>query len=353
MFQTFLNTVVGANQLLEQNPRTIVQMAETCWYNASQRRPSNPALRLPPVARNYGLRAPSSWDHLIYAYMIESTRAGEIFRKVSALYKSGAQLPPPSTPTRQFWFMADSVILSPPQTICVWTSASRTPEEEEASRHALYRNTFGRGLSSADENRQAGLAQSSTPDFFANLEAFLGEAWRGMVQVRSPQGLRDTNHQKLASLATDLANQLVTMRERTSLTLEEFRAVAIASMLHVVLSVNSQVVTDLGAAAVSSAERLALMGKKCGIAPNPRANALFEISRPLSAILRSVESGAFNDVRGARWLCSDPGLQDLFETAIGLYHEAVGKDLTARKTDVVALPTHVRGRRVLALPNPY
>jgi hypothetical protein len=352
MFTPCLNSEVRADQLLREHPRTIIQMAETCWYNAAQRPPLYPMPRLPPVAQNYRVLAPSSWDHLIYAYMIESTHICEIFRKVSALYKSGAQLPPPSTASRQFWFMADSVILSPPQAICVWTSASRTPEEEDASRHVLYRNTFAHGLSSADENRHAGLAQSSTPDFFANLEAFLGEAWRGIVQQRSPQGLKDTNHQKLASLATVLSNQLVTWRERTNLTLEEFRAVGFASMLHVVLSVNSVVVTDLGATAVSCAERLALMAKRCGIAPNPRANALFEISRPLSAILKSLELGYFNDVLGARWLCSDRGLQDLFETVIGLYPEAVGKDLAARKTDSVALPANVRGRRVLALASP-
>jgi hypothetical protein len=353
MFQTFLNDVVRANQLLRQNPLTIVQMAETSWHNASRRRPQNLFLQVPPLAQNYGHAVPSSWDHLIYAYMIESTRVCEIFRKLSALYKSGAQLPPPSIASRQFWFMADSVILSPPQAICVWTGASRTPEEEEASRHALYRNTFAREFSGADENRRAGFAQSSTPDFFAKFEAFLGEAWRGIVQARSPQAQRDTNHQKLASLAMDLSNQLVTMRERTSLTLEEFRAVAIASMLHVVVSVNSQVVNDLGANAVSSAERLALMGKKCGIAPSPRAPALFEISRPLSVILRALESGAFNDVPGARFLCSNGNLQDLFETAIGLYNEAVGKDLTARKTDVVPLPAIARGGRLLAAPASY
>lgn len=114
MFTPCLNSEVRADQLLREHPRTIIQMAETCWYNAAQRPPLYPMPRLPPVAQNYRVLAPSSWDHLIYAYMIESTHICEIFRKVSALYKSGAQLPPPSTASRQFWFMADSVILASP-----------------------------------------------------------------------------------------------------------------------------------------------------------------------------------------------------------------------------------------------
>ena len=192
--------------------------------------------------------------------------------------------------------MADSVILSPPQAICVYgPAASRTPGRGGRIQARPVPEHVCAWIKQRGRKPARRVSPNPPPPTSSQISRrSLAKRGAASSSNEAPQGLKDTNHQKLASLATVLSNQLVTWRERTNLTLEEFRAVGFASMLHVVLSVNSVVVTDLGATAVSCAERLALHGQAMRDRPEPRANALFEISRPLSAIYEICRESAIS-----------------------------------------------------------
>jgi hypothetical protein len=366
MFHQYVNNAALAANVLSEHPALIIERAEFCWEdvraivgNAVVRNPATamPNVPLPVLGRGQVRRPgpqPDSWDHLIYAFLIENTGIFDILRKAAELYKSSAQLPPARPLAKQFWFMVENVVFSPPATICVLRTAIKSSDETE-QRHALYRDTFGLELDRTEpgpHGRAQGPRETSS-EFVRALETFLHEAWRGIVQQRSATGVRDINYRKLAISASALHDYMIARRERTDLTLEEFRAVAIMSLLHTALSFNSAVVTALGADAFNCAERLAFIGKLCGIAAHPRANSLFEISRPLSGLLRFVEAGAFSTVPGAQNLCRIQGFQDLVETVVGLYPEAMGRGLARRDAEIVALPVNPKlQRRLFALQAP-
>jgi hypothetical protein len=212
-------------------------------------------------------------------------------------------------------------------------------------------------LSCSKENTQNYHPRTpATPngDLISNIGTFLHETWRAIVQARpGSTGPKDVNYQKIVSSANAIRNQLITQRKRSDLSLAEFRAVGIMSLLEVAVDDDTAVVGDLNATSTSPAERLRLIGEQCGIAPNPQAAALFEIAPHFSTLLRFIEANLFNNVGFVEKLCKKTVLIDEVEPVIGLYREALGNDLTASGTEVVNLSAIPRLRRAaLALQGP-
>src|SRR5947209_2572283 len=108
MFHLCLNNARWARNVLREHPAVIVDRAEFCWEDV-RRVIGNPLNAMPavPLAR-LGRRLlpppaprPNSWDHLIYAYIIENTGIFDILEKAGALYKSGGRLPPAGPAARR------------------------------------------------------------------------------------------------------------------------------------------------------------------------------------------------------------------------------------------------------------
>jgi hypothetical protein len=79
---------------------------------------------------------------------------------------------------------------------------------------------------------------------------------------------------------------------------------------------------------------------------------LFEIAPYFSSLLQLVETNEVSNSAQAERLCKDRPYCDLAAKVIYLYPKAMGRDLTARRTEVVAFPANVRVQRALALQAP-
>jgi hypothetical protein len=297
---------------------------------------------------------PDHRDHLVYAYLIEKTGIFEIFRRASELHKSGVGMLTRSNDGQRFWRMADNLIFSAPSQNTVWDLACQIDRDEQARRRLLY-STFGFELTASEPPAQGNIRQASTAsnrEFIANFEAFGYEVWRGIVNRNNNAGANDTNYEAIVTQAKWLQHSLQTMRQRSSLSLEEFRAVGVMSLLHLAVSFNSSVVKDFNAEANEPADRLDRIGQRVGIAANPNARALFEIAPYFSSLLQLVETNEVSNSAQAERLCKDRPYCDLAAKVTYLYPKAMGRDLTARRTEVVAFPANVRVQRALALQAP-
>jgi hypothetical protein len=354
--------------LLRAHPLEIAALVENRWRERAGEVGASPEFAWPEstiqqvLIRDFDkrlitpaeLKQAELWPHLIYAYLIENTGIFEIFQKLSELYRLDSRLPPLKNDSRRFWFMVDSLIFSAPPPMTVLSAGALRGSDEQLERQALYRKVLNLELSNSKENAQH--YQSRTPgtptgDLISNIGAFLHETWRGIVQARPGSiGSKDVNYQKIVSSANAIRNQLSTQRERSDLSLAEFRAAGIMSLLEVAVSDNTAVVEDLNAMSSSAAERLRLIGKQCGIAPNPRAAALFEIAPHFSVLLRFIETDVFKDAGSVETLCKERILIDRVEPVISLYREALGNELTASGTELVAFPGNPRVRQRLLAP---
>ncbi len=187
-------------------------------------------------------------------------------------------------------------------------------------------------------------------EFVSHFEAFGTEVWRGIVIRKNTTRANDTNYEAIVMHATWLHDMLKSKRQRSNLSLEEFRAAGITSLLHLAVDFDTAIVKDFKAEASDPGERLDRIAGRVGIAANPNARALFEMAPAFSKLLRFIELGQIRDAASAERLCRLSPLCDWTAKVINLYSETTGRDLRVRRTEVVALPVQPRiQRRFLAL----
>jgi hypothetical protein len=262
-------------------------------------------------------------------------------------------MPTRSKESERFWRMADNVIFSAPEQNTVWDLAGRMGSDEKARRRWLYSATFGVDSTAVNSQAQGQAPNGANREFIENWEAFGREVWRGYVNRNNTAGENDANYEAIVSHANSLRDTLRTRRQRGSLSVEEFRAVAVMSMLHLAVRFNSWVVKDFNAAADEPADRLERMGLQVGVAANPNARALFEIAPDFSTLLQMIETNEVSNSIQAERLCTVRPYCDLAARVIHHHRQAMGRDLTAQKTEFLAFPANPRVRqRVLALGAP-
>ncbi len=312
-----------------------------------------PPNHLPGIRLSAGHVQPTTWDHLIYAYLIENTRIFDIFSKVLETYMYSEQLETPSPASQLFWRNVEYLIYGDGLPASIWTTTSRLRRDEIANRSTVYNWFFGVDLSHAQELAAAHpypKPAAGNRDFFPTFEAFGREVWNGIMNAKNISGANPTDPVAISTAARRLYDMMATRRLNGNLSREEFRAVAVMSWLHLAVMYDSPVVVDLKATASSPEQRLAKIAERVGMTPHAKAKPLFDLAQPFSYLMQSIESAAFNDPAGAVLLYTiqPPNPVEMnAEVVIDQYSLATGRDLKATAVAVTqraATPAVVRAR---------
>jgi hypothetical protein len=334
----------AAERLLQDHPEALTALIESYWRNcaiAGSAVDAWPQPKIDRTLRDYGWQAavpPAPVrEHLIYAYLIEKTGINRIFQEASKLYASGEQLPPHGAQSQRFWRATESLFFSDPPPTTIGNTARRARSDEESQRMSLYKSVLGFELTNTGEVAPTNLRLTpleSKVNQITTFETLLHEVWLGIVNATNTSGPNDTDDAKIAYAAQSMQDEMDTLQRHGELAREEFRAVTVMSWLHLAINFNTWVVRDFRATASSAPERLSLMARQVGMTAHPKSKALFNIALPFSLLLRGIELGFFSYTLGARLLYRDPFWQGVARDIIGLYPEAMGKDVKASPVEI-------------------
>ncbi len=274
--------------------------------------------------------------HIAYAWLWETTRVVEIFRRVVESYVGGERLGIPDTVAARRWVETTEALIysdQPPGAALNVTSWVRP--DAEAVRRNSYARLLG-GLGGGDQG-PGGTTNAAFPVLFHQL---LEQVWIGITNRANTSGANPTDDATIAEKARRLFEMLTARRRSGNLLREEFVAVTSMAWFHLTLGFDSPVIVSLTAQAPSPAERLQQVGSRVDVAPDPRTVSLIELAEPMSDLLRLIERGVFNDEAGAALLYADPALRGLAQEVINHWTAVTGRDARAVPTraEVTALP---------------
>jgi hypothetical protein len=307
--------------------------------------PGTPA----PVVNIVGLYPPRLWDHLIYAYMVENTRAYEIFRRVLEEYAFGERLGVPTDASQRWLRTTEALFYRDNPPFQIYTLASWIRPDIRAVRRNAYQRMFGMDLNhGTDDNRPYPYprATAANTEFSATFEELLREVWRAIENVRNQVGANQTDVTTIANLARALFDMLRVRRQEQvgNLARDELFHVSTMDWLHLTLSFNTPIVHDLKADANSAAERLQKIGERVGLPAHSRSDSYFRLATNMSLILRELELGTFNDPTGGAPALFQTGVfQAAMQETITHWSIATGRDVKVRPVAVTApQPTPIR-----------
>lgn len=374
--QINVNPNLSGPQVFDLHPMQLSRYLEETWINR-ELPPVLPApggLEVPALL--WGQEATSNivppppagviWDHLIYGYMVENTRAYEIFRRVLEEFLYGERLGTPTEPTQRWLRTTEQLFYSSPPPFQIYSVTSSIRPDVRATRRNAYFRFFGMDLNhGTDDGRPYPYprAAASNSEFVATWEELLREVWRGIENVTNQSGPRPTDDAAISNLARSLNNMLSIRREEGNLTRDELHHVSTMSWFHLTLSFDSAIVQDLEAQGNSAEERLLKVGQRVGLPAHSRSGAYFRLADNMSLILRAVEAAQFNTGAGAKTLYTQPtnppppgqlSIADVMTEIIRDWTIATGRDMKARRVSVTApQPQPIRpAPRPIAPPTP-
>ena len=319
-----------------------------------------------PVASN-GTNDPTvlgvleaDWDHLIYAYLIENTRAVEIFRRVLVEYLHGEKLEVPSAKTPRGLRATVALVFRhlPSGSIGAITSGVR-PDAGAVRRNAYHR-FFGMDLNHGlDDGRAYPYlhATAANTSFVPIFEDFLREVWIAAENFRNSSGSNPKDDAAIATFARDLRDMLRTRRLAGNLAREEFWIVFTMSWFDATLRSDNAVIADLKSTAGSPEERLRKVGERVGLRPHVHSESFFSLAPRLSTLLKRIEAGDFNSPSHVGVLYAEPTSgppnpvrKDMLDI-INQWSIATGRDMKARRTMVTARTATATRRPLVASGN--
>jgi hypothetical protein len=293
----------------------------------------------PRAAAALGFTRLLRWDHLIYAYMIESTRIYEIFRRVLQEFLLGEQLGSPDAEVQSWLRNTEEAFYRDPPRFFITSLTSQIRPDLIATRRNAYYRLFGMDLIHGKGDGQSypyEKAKVANTDFVATFEEFLREVWVGIVNALNTSGENPTDNEAIAALATKLHDMLRSRRVGGNLSREEFLFVSMMAWFHLTVEFDSPIVSIVQADAASPEQRLQKIGERVGLAAPARTKSFFDLADPLSFLLTEIETGVFNSAAAVSALYTAGPLQDILRTIITHWSLATGQDLKTRKTTVVA-----------------
>lgn len=345
--------------VLGLHPMQLARYLEEAWINRSTGPvlPAPTALEVPSALRDQeassGLPAPAPgviWDHLIYAYMVENTRAYEIFRRVLEEFVYGERLGTPSDATHRWLRTTEQLFYSDNAPFQISSLTSWIRRDLGATRRNQYFRKFGMDLNhGTDDNRPYPYprAAASNTEFVATWEELQREVWRGIENFSNTSGARPTDDATIANLARTLNDMLNVRRQDGNLTRDELSHVSTMSWFHLTLSFDSPVIEDLEAQGNSAEERLLKVGQRVGLPAHSRSGAYFRLADNMSLILRAIEAAQFNTAAGAQTLYAPPPpppappptppiIREVMTDIIRDWSLASGRDMKARRVSMTA-----------------
>lgn len=286
--------------------------------------------------------------HVIYAYLIENTRAFEIFDRVMREYAVGERFETPD-PQTALWLRTTEALFHrdlPSGNTMALTSWQR-PDLRSIRRNTYYR-LLGLDLNHGlDGNRAYPFEKpiAANRDFVPVFEAFLREVWRGVQNAQNQSGSNETDDSAIADHVRRLREMLSVRRRNGNLVREEFWSVVTMSWFHLTLAQDTPIVRALKAEATSANERLQKIGERVGVPVHARADNMFNMAIPISNVLTFIETdpGAAN-VAGAPGYYlpggPNPQLPTDMRTIITHWSAATGRDIKAARVSTgPALPS--------------
>jgi hypothetical protein len=291
--------------------------------------------------------SPLPWDHLIYAYLVESTGIVEILGEVVRRYAVGETLNAPTTVQTLAWARAtEELFFRDPPLFHIGGLTSQLRPNARFNRWNAYWRMFGWDLpqaitDGADGQRWKQDAGATANTRFLELwTELLGQVWMAIENENNTAGANPTDATYIAYLCRTLSEMLQLRRRSGMLAREEFAYVTMLSWFHLTVEFNTAVVRDLHADAGdpgNPADRLAAIGSRVGITPPRQAREMFELADLLSPILWFIELGQFSTTVGApllftRGIANPVVAQDMMRV-IDMWQSATGqgvKDLAVR-----------------------
>jgi hypothetical protein len=287
--------------LFRVHPGTLLRGLE--HFYATRRPVATPDYRFPVTPAAYGALLLEGginaslinlrWHHLAYAYMVENTRAFEIFDRVVREYEGGERFETPD-PDTALWLRTTQALFFQElgsDYIGSLTNVIR-PDSRAIRRNAYYR-LLGLDLNHGlDGNRPYPFDKPSAAnrDFVPMFESFLREVWRGSVNALNTSGPNDTDNSIISDTVRLLRDMLLLRRINGNLLREEFWAVTTLSWFHLTLMEDTPIVRALKAQAESPAERLRKIAERVGMPMHARADDYFNMAFPLATVLSFIEA---------------------------------------------------------------
>lgn len=288
---------------------TTFDLPKPAAQNGQEIAPSGIVATNPDVFNNqvFTITAPGLiWDHLSYAYVIESTGAFEVFAEVIRRLVIGETLDTLSKDGLRWVRATEELFFRDPPLFSIGGVVSDVRPDDRVNRRNCCWRMFGMDLPHPIPSRwvgPAGGAESAwktdigsgvNADFRTKWTELLRQVWLGIENARNETGPNATDREYVAFLATAIKDMLNNRRRGGQLAREEFVHVSTMAWFHLTLESDTPIVRDLKAEATSAADRLARIAQRVGMQPAARARELFELAELMSALLRAIELGTFD-----------------------------------------------------------
>ncbi|WP_329241331.1 hypothetical protein OG223_01840 [Streptomyces sp. NBC_01478] len=306
---------------------------------------------LPPApATGIDTGAALPWDHLIYAFLVESTGVAEILREVVRRYVVGETLEAVSDTTYSWVRATEELFFRDPPLFSVTGTTSALRPDPLVNRRNAYWRMFAMDLPHQPRGIP-GQPWKSDVGASANLRfgevwiELLRQVWVAFVNDSNSVGANPTDAGYIAYLCQTLSEMMGMRRRAGMLAREEFGHVVTMSWFHLLLETENDVVQDLQAgagAAGNAADRLARIAQRVGITPPRRARELFELADLVSPVLMFIEAGRFNEPSDAELLfrsgSPQPVVRDTMNRIIDHWQSATGEPIKEPGVRVVNGP---------------
>jgi hypothetical protein len=277
------------------------------------------------------------WPSLIHAYLVESTGVVEIMAEVLRRNAVGETLDAPSIAAQQWLRSTEDLFFRDPPSFQAIGIGSHIRRFGRESRRGAYWRMYGLDLPFPIPPRWADpvggqpwkvdVGTGVNHPFRRQWTEFLRQTWLGIENRRNIIGANQTDAEYIAQLCKALGDMIRMRRQGGQLAREEAAYVAMMSWFEVTLQENTPIVEALNANASSAAERLTRIGQRVGMTPTARARELFDLARPASEIIRSIELHEFDTKAGASALfpITSTTLSERINKVIDLWQSATGE----------------------------
>jgi hypothetical protein len=314
--------------------------------------------------------APLRWDHLMYAYLIESTGAYEIIAQILVRIVRGETLGKLRPETLQWARATEELLFRDPPLFSIGGIESRVRPNIREERRRAYWRMFGldlphpmpRSVAAAGETQtswKTDIGNGANTGFVDRWNELLTQVWTGYENKANESGANPTDAQYVGLLCEAIDDMLGNRRQGGLLAREELSHVAAMSWCHLTVEEDTPLVQDLQATATSPAERLAKLGERVGMAPAPRSRELFELADPMSALLWAIELGFFNQTGrpDALYLPTVPNgppttLNLEVNRIIDLWQSATGTRIKSPAATAAGVPATRLQAQPLRVPSP-
>jgi hypothetical protein len=312
-----------------------------------------------PGPNALGTTLPLPWDHLIYAYLVESTGVIEVLGEVVRRFSVGETLEAPSVQTLE-WARATEELFfrDPPLFHVLGVTSTLRPNARDNRWNAYYR-LFGctppqSGPGDAAWKRDVGSGVNLR--FIELWNELLRQVWMGVQNARNAVGANPTDPSYVAYLCQTIAEMLRLRRRGGMLAREEFAYVCMLSWFHLTVESDTSVVLDLRATAGGGgnpADRLSAIAARVGMRVAPQSRELFELADLLSVFFWALELDVFSTQTNAELLYAQPvggnPIADSMIRVIDLWQSATGERL---KDMAVTVAGSTMGRGLPVAPQP-